>query len=103
MAMRTNDKYRRNLELKWQIFATIDECDVEDLSTCGGACDLCQGSGFIDCGFCAGTGFCVIGITVIPSRGGIQNGCIVCDSNGEICCSLCKGSGYVAKWVSLLS
>ena len=99
--MRTAEQYRKNLEIKWQIFASIDECDVEDFSSCGGICDVCHGSGYINCGFCAGTGFCIIGGKVIPG-GGTQGGCIVCDSNGEMRCSLCKGSGFVAKWVGML-
>ena len=95
--------FRRNLELKWAILGNIDECEVEkDLQSCGNICKCCKGTGFIDCNFCAGTGFNVIGNRVFPKanlKSADNGGCRVCDSRGEIKCKVCKGTGYVAGWV----
>lgn len=86
---------RRNLELRWALMASTDECDVQDMNSCGGMCDRCSGEGVVDCRFCDGTGFLMVGSTLY--RGGKV--CPVC-SGGLEECSGCKGSGWVAKWNS---
>lgn len=92
------EKIRRDLEIKWQILMNVDECDLEDLHSCGGDCDLCNGTGMVDCRFCAGTGFFTIGRTLM----GKGKSCTICSGTGEEICKKCRGSGAIAKWVTNL-
>lgn len=84
---------RRNLELRWKLMQSNDECDVEDMYSCGGPCDICDGEGVVECRFCQGTGFLTIGETIYSGKD-----CPVCSGAGEEECKSCMGRKWVAKW-----
>jgi hypothetical protein len=85
---------RRNLELNWKLMTSNEECDLEDMLSCGGLCDICEGEGLVNCRFCAGTGFLTIGEMLM----GDGKHCPVCSGDGEEECKSCMGSKWVAKW-----
>jgi len=85
---------RAYLELKWNYLAMADECDLEDMNTCGGQCDACDGEGARECRFCGGTGFFTLGNTMY----GKGQDCLICGGEGEESCKECKGSGWIARW-----
>ncbi|XP_010525893.1 PREDICTED: uncharacterized protein LOC104803610 [Tarenaya hassleriana] len=62
-------------------------------------CSSCSSKGHIECKWCAGTGFFIIGDSMlceVPSR---NTSCIICSGKGSMCCSDCKGTGFRAKWL----
>jgi|Transcript_27727 DnaJ-class molecular chaperone len=86
-------RVRRNLELRWTLLQSNDECDLEDMYSCGGPCDICQEEGTAECRFCHGTGFLTIGQTLYSGQD-----CPVCSGLGEEECKNCMGRKWVAKW-----
>ncbi|GER45120.1 chaperone protein dnaJ [Striga asiatica] len=63
------------------------------------ACSSCDAKGHVDCKWCNGTGFFIIGdnmLCQVPSR---NTTCVICSGKGSACCSDCKGTGYRAKWL----
>ncbi|XP_050216520.1 protein BUNDLE SHEATH DEFECTIVE 2, chloroplastic isoform X2 [Mercurialis annua] len=62
-------------------------------------CTSCSSNGHIDCEWCAGTGFFIIGdnmLCQVPSR---NTTCVICAGKGLMRCSDCKGTGFRAKWL----
>ncbi|KAK7260988.1 hypothetical protein RIF29_27291 [Crotalaria pallida] len=62
-------------------------------------CSSCNSKGHIECKWCAGTGFFIIGeqmLCEVPSR---NTSCIICTGKGSMCCSDCQGTGFRAKWL----
>ncbi|PKU59479.1 protein PHOTOSYSTEM I ASSEMBLY 2, chloroplastic [Dendrobium catenatum] len=63
------------------------------------ACSSCASKGCVECKWCGGTGFFVIGNNVlceVPSR---NTSCVICAGKGSVCCADCKGTGFRAKWL----
>ena len=85
---------RRNLELRWSLMASNEECDLEDMLSCGGMCEECDGEGVLDCRFCTGTGFFTVGDRLV----GQGKSCPVCGGCGEEECKGCMGRKWVARW-----
>ncbi|KAI4316421.1 hypothetical protein L6164_024401 [Bauhinia variegata] len=63
------------------------------------ACSSCDSKGHIECKWCGGTGFFILGdnmLCEVPSR---NTSCIICAGKGSMCCSDCQGTGFRAKWL----
>ncbi|XP_059640395.1 uncharacterized protein LOC132282667 [Cornus florida] len=63
------------------------------------ACSSCDSKGHVECKWCGGTGFFIIGdnmLCQVPSR---NTSCVICAGKGSACCSDCKGTGFRAKWL----
>ena len=86
--------YRKNLQKNIEIYESIRECNVTEITTCGEMCPRCLGKGVVMCDYCRGTGFLTMGDAII----GTGNNCTVCMGKGEKECPKCMGSGYIAKW-----
>ncbi|KAL0545439.1 hypothetical protein IC582_015323 [Cucumis melo] len=67
-------------------------------------CSSCNSNGHVECKWCRGTGFFILGdnmLCQVPSR---NTSCVICAGKlmeyvGSMCCSDCKGTGYRAKWL----
>ncbi|CAA7032966.1 unnamed protein product [Microthlaspi erraticum] len=62
-------------------------------------CSSCASKGHVECKWCAGTGFFILGdnmLCQVPSR---NTSCVICSGKGSACCSDCKGTGFRAKWL----
>jgi len=101
------EKVMGNIELRWNIDEDKDDCDLEDVSTCSDACDVCVGKGVIDCQFCKGVGWIdfgqqnpgTMGERLVERNGGIQGTeCPVCNEDSNQVCQKCMGSGWIARW-----
>ncbi|KAK9100095.1 hypothetical protein Scep_023525 [Stephania cephalantha] len=63
------------------------------------ACSSCESNGHVECKWCGGTGFFILGdnmLCQVPSR---NTSCVICAGKGSTCCSDCKGTGFRAKWL----
>ncbi|CAL1353058.1 unnamed protein product [Linum trigynum] len=63
------------------------------------ACSSCDSNGHVECKWCGGTGFFILGdnmLCQVPSR---NTGCVICTGNGSMRCRDCKGTGFRAKWL----
>ncbi|KAI3494568.1 hypothetical protein L1887_40700 [Cichorium endivia] len=63
------------------------------------ACSSCESNGHVECKWCGGTGFFILGdnmLCQVPSR---NSSCVICAGKGSTCCSDCKGTGFRAKWL----
>ncbi|XP_076936012.1 uncharacterized protein LOC143602937 [Bidens hawaiensis] len=63
------------------------------------ACSSCESDGIVECKWCGGTGFFILGdnmLCEVPSR---NSSCVICAGKGSTCCSDCKGTGFRAKWL----
>ncbi|KAL7112036.1 hypothetical protein ACP275_05G127900 [Erythranthe tilingii] len=63
------------------------------------ACSSCESKGHVECKWCSGTGFFILGdnmLCQVPSR---NTTCVICSGKGSACCSDCKGTGFRAKWL----
>ncbi|XP_077238186.1 dnaJ/Hsp40 cysteine-rich domain superfamily protein [Tasmannia lanceolata] len=63
------------------------------------ACTSCNSNGHVECKWCGGTGFFILGdnmLCEVPSR---NSTCVICAGKGSTCCSDCKGTGFRAKWL----
>ncbi|KDP33492.1 hypothetical protein JCGZ_07063 [Jatropha curcas] len=63
------------------------------------ACASCHSNGHVECKWCAGTGFFILGdnmLCQVPSR---NTTCVICTGKGSMCCPDCKGTGFRAKWL----
>ena len=90
------DFKRKSLQKNIEIYESIKECNVSDITTCGEICNECSGSGIVLCNYCHGTGFLTMGDVLI----GTNNKCTICNGTGEIKCKKCMGAGYISKWRS---
>ncbi|GAA0166085.1 hypothetical protein LIER_21325 [Lithospermum erythrorhizon] len=62
-------------------------------------CSSCDSNGHVECQWCRGTGFFIIGdnmLCEVPSR---NTTCVICAGKGATRCSDCKGTGFRAKWL----
>ncbi|CAN8315038.1 unnamed protein product [Cochlearia groenlandica] len=62
-------------------------------------CSSCDSKGHVECKWCAGTGFFILGdnmLCQVPSR---NTSCVICTGKGSACCSDCQGTGFRAKWL----
>lgn len=62
-------------------------------------CSSCNSNGYVECKWCGGTGFFILGdnmLCQVPSR---NTSCVICAGKGSTCCSDCKGTGFRAKWL----
>lgn len=62
-------------------------------------CTSCNSNGHVECKWCGGTGFFILGdnmLCQVPSR---NTSCVICSGKGSKCCSDCKGTGFRAKWL----
>ncbi|CAN1184898.1 hypothetical protein LINPERPRIM_LOCUS39280 [Linum perenne] len=63
------------------------------------ACTCCESNGHIECQWCRGTGFFILGdnmLCQVPSR---NTTCVICAGKGSMRCGDCKGTGFRAKWL----
>ncbi|KAL2898627.1 Protein SPA chloroplastic [Bienertia sinuspersici] len=63
------------------------------------ACSSCSSNGRVECKWCAGTGFFIIGdnmLCEVPSR---NTTCVICAGEGSTQCGNCQGTGFRAKWL----
>ncbi|XP_071730567.1 uncharacterized protein [Rutidosis leptorrhynchoides] len=63
------------------------------------ACSSCDSNGHVECKWCGGTGFFILGdnmLCEVPSR---NSSCVICAGKGSTCCGDCKGTGFRAKWL----
>ncbi|XP_022750348.1 uncharacterized protein LOC111299429 [Durio zibethinus] len=63
------------------------------------ACSSCNSKGHVECKWCGGTGFFILGdnmLCQVPSR---NTSCVICAGKGSKCCFDCKGTGFRAKWL----
>ncbi|KAK3130111.1 hypothetical protein QOZ80_6BG0489060 [Eleusine coracana subsp. coracana] len=63
------------------------------------SCSSCQSAGHVECKWCAGTGFFILGnkmLCEVPSR---NSKCVICAGKGFVSCANCKGTGFRAKWL----
>ncbi|GLJ54558.1 hypothetical protein SUGI_1171820 [Cryptomeria japonica] len=63
-------------------------------------CSSCDANGYVECKWCRGTGFFILGdnmLCEVPSR---NTTCVICAGQGSVSCSDCKGTGYKAKWLA---
>mmetsp|Transcript_1602 Transcript_1602/g.2203 ORF Transcript_1602/g.2203 Transcript_1602/m.2203 type:complete len:179 (+) Transcript_1602:278-814(+) len=89
------DRHRLRLQMNWELKQTQEDCDVDDVTSCGAMCNECMGSGVTKCRFCMGSKY-----VILPERGQKLD-CPVCDQSGNEVCSQCRGSGWLAKWTEL--
>ncbi|XP_052204176.1 uncharacterized protein LOC127809435 [Diospyros lotus] len=62
-------------------------------------CTTCDSNGHVECKWCGGTGFFILGdnmLCQVPSR---NTSCVICAGKGTTCCVDCKGTGYRARWL----
>lgn len=99
----------QNLELRWAIDESNEDCDVEDILSCSEPCPDCRGTGVVLCQFCNGHGYVDFGFAQEGTMGkrllgnDNPNGrlgaeCPVCNEDGEVKCQSCRGSGWIANW-----
>ncbi|NP_001152460.1 tsi1-interacting protein TSIP1 [Zea mays] len=63
------------------------------------SCSSCQSAGHVECKWCAGTGFFILGDNIlceVPSR---NSKCVICSGKGFTSCADCQGTGFRAKWL----
>ena len=84
----------KQLELVWKIREEMDDCDVSKGDICGDKCVNCGGNGEIQCNYCRGTGFLMLGDELI----GTNNDCPACKGKCMIECKKCMGAGYIVEW-----
>ncbi|KAG0593641.1 hypothetical protein M758_UG006400 [Ceratodon purpureus] len=62
-------------------------------------CSSCEASGSKECMWCKGTGFFILGDSMlceVPSR---NTSCVICAGQGVVPCKDCKGTGFRAQWL----
>ncbi|XP_047306867.1 protein BUNDLE SHEATH DEFECTIVE 2, chloroplastic [Impatiens glandulifera] len=63
------------------------------------SCSSCDSNGKVECKWCNGTGFFILGdnmLCEVPSR---NTTCVICAGKGSTSCCDCKGTGFRAKWL----
>lgn len=62
-------------------------------------CASCEAIGRKECVWCQGTGFFILGDSMlceVPSR---NTTCVICSGQGAVPCKDCKGTGFRAQWL----
>ncbi|KAE8732547.1 protein ASPARTIC PROTEASE IN GUARD CELL 1-like [Hibiscus syriacus] len=62
-------------------------------------CSSCDSKGHVECQWCRGTCFFILGdnmLCQVPSR---NSSCVICAGKGSKCYSGCKVTGFRAKWM----
>lgn len=62
-------------------------------------CTSCEASGSKECVWCKGTGFFILGDSLlceVPSR---NTTCVICAGQGVVPCKDCRGTGFRAQWL----
>ncbi|XP_031122804.1 protein PHOTOSYSTEM I ASSEMBLY 2, chloroplastic [Ipomoea triloba] len=62
-------------------------------------CSSCDSNGFVDCKWCSGTGFFILGDNILCQVPSKNTSCVICTGKGSVCCTDCKGTGFRAKWL----
>ncbi|KAB1204770.1 hypothetical protein CJ030_MR8G027383 [Morella rubra] len=62
-------------------------------------CSSCNSNGHVECKWCGGTGFFVLGDNMLCQVSSRNSNCVICGGVGSTCCSDCKGTGFRAKWL----
>ncbi|GAQ81942.1 hypothetical protein KFL_000950180 [Klebsormidium nitens] len=62
-------------------------------------CSTCSAEGEVECPWCNGTGFLVLGDTMVCDVNDHDRSCRVCQGKGSIKCDDCKGTGKRAGWL----
>lgn len=88
---------RMRLELQWGMRENQEDCDLDDIETCGEYCDECTGLGWVPCHFCRGSTRLNVGENVL---GPTSVKCPICKT-GAISCQKCRGSGRIAPWTAI--
>lgn len=88
---------RMRLELQWGMRENQEDCDLDDIETCGEYCDECTGLGWVPCHFCRGSTRLNVGENVL---GPTTVKCPICKT-GAISCQKCRGSGRIAPWTAI--
>ncbi|XP_042516360.1 uncharacterized protein LOC122090736 [Macadamia integrifolia] len=63
------------------------------------SCSTCNSNGHVECKWCGGTGFFMIGDNMLCHVHSRNSDCVICAGKGSMCCSDCKGTGFRAKWL----
>ncbi|XVF35702.1 hypothetical protein REPUB_Repub18cG0168800 [Reevesia pubescens] len=63
------------------------------------ACSSCNSKGHVECKWCGGTGFFILGDNMLCQVPSINTSSVICAGKGSKCCSDCKGTGFRAKWL----
>jgi hypothetical protein len=88
---------RMRLELQWGMRENQEDCDLNDIETCGEYCEECTGLGWVPCHFCRGSTRFNVGENVL---GPTTVKCPICKT-GAISCQKCRGSGRIASWTAI--
>jgi hypothetical protein len=88
---------RMRLELQWGMRENQEDCDLEDIDTCGEFCHECTGLGWVPCHFCRGSTRLNVGENVL---GPTSVKCPICKT-GAISCQKCRGTGRIAPWTTI--
>jgi DnaJ-class molecular chaperone len=62
-------------------------------------CQTCKGHKEVECNWCHGTGYLVVGDQVFYSTAEHDNHCPVCKGQGACKCEQCRGTGFRAFWL----
>ncbi|KAG9455939.1 hypothetical protein H6P81_000447 [Aristolochia fimbriata] len=62
-------------------------------------CSSCHSKGVVECKWCAGTGFFILGDNILCQVPSKNSSCVICSGKGSTRCSDCKGTGFRAKWL----
>ena len=90
---------RMRLEMEWELRQNQEDCNVEEIDTCGEFCLDCVGAGSVQCRFCHGGGRLHLPPTNLYGGSQVQ-ACPVCNEGGMEVCKTCRGSGRIAPWTS---
>lgn len=88
---------RMRLEMQWGMSENQEDCDLEEIDTCGEFCEECTGRGWVHCRFCQGSARLYVGENVL---GPTSVKCPICDF-GHTMCKKCRGSGRIAPWTTI--
>jgi len=90
---------RMRLEMEWELRNNAEDCDLQEIDTCGDFCIDCVGVGSVPCRFCQGAGKLHLPPTNLYGGPRTQS-CPVCNQGGTEVCKSCRGSGRIAPWTS---
>lgn len=88
---------RMRLEMQWGMRENQEDCDLEEIDTCGEFCEECTGRGWVHCRFCQGSTRLYMGENVL---GPTSVKCPICEFGHEMC-KKCRGSGRFASWTTM--